>query len=78
MRAFQFQINAGAGGWITSVDELPEDDVEHLDGLLRRGGLPPGDELAEVVEVRKGAEPMATLYSLSVQERTSTRQAVET
>jgi hypothetical protein len=58
------------------VGELPEDDVEHLDGLLRRGGLPPGYELAEVVEVRKGAEPMATLYSLSVQERTSTRQAV--
>jgi hypothetical protein len=33
------------------VGELPEDDVEHLDGLLRRGGLPPGDKLAEVFEV---------------------------
>jgi hypothetical protein len=33
------------------VGELPEDDVEHLDGLLRRGGLPAGDELPEVVQV---------------------------
>lgn len=33
------------------VGELPEDDVEDLDGLLRRVCLPPGDELAEVVEV---------------------------
>ena len=37
--------------------ELLEDDVEHLDGLLRCVGLPPGDELAEVV-----------MYSLSLQE----------
>jgi len=37
--------------------ELPEDDVEHLDGLLRRVGLPPGDEHTEVV-----------MYFLSLQE----------
>jgi hypothetical protein len=45
-----FQFNAGADG-LPLVGELPEYDVEHLDGLLRRGGLPPGDELAEVVKV---------------------------
>jgi hypothetical protein len=33
------------------VAELPEHDVEDLDGLLRRVRLPPGDELPEVVEV---------------------------
>jgi hypothetical protein len=40
----------GADG-LPLVGELPEDDVEHLDGLLRRAGLPAGDELAEVVQV---------------------------
>lgn len=36
---------------VPAVGKLTEHDVEHLESLLRRVGLAPGDELPEVVEV---------------------------
>ena len=36
--------------------DLPEHDVQDLQGLLWSIGLPPGDELPEVVQVGPGGE----------------------
>ena len=69
------KFNAGADG-IPLVGELPEDDVKHLDGVLRRVGLPPGNELAEVVQVGTRGEldddPVLPLAARSA----ATRQTV--